>query len=310
MVDLSICIVNWNAREHLRRCLASLDGHVGVATREIIVVDNASSDDSAEMVRREFPQVRLIAAGENLGFGRANNRAFAEARGRYLFALNPDTIVLENACDVLVRFADAHPDAGVVGPKLLNSDGSVQRSCWRGFPSLRTALVDALYLWRFAPSLAWVPPNETSAEGETATVVDHILGAAMLVRAEIYRTVGGMDEGFFLFFEETDWCFRIGRQGWKVYFVPEAEIIHLGQRSVHLDPEGTMPKFYENLVRFYRDHQSTSSLRAAALKSIIALACLIRIGLWTWRGRLAAGRDQARRMRRSYGQVLRQLSLF
>ena len=119
-----------------------------------------------------------------------------------------------------------------------------------------------------------------------------------------------MDESFFLFLEETDWCYRIGQRGWKVYFLPQAEIVHVGQQSVHLDPESTMPKFYENFVRFYRTHRSRSALRTAALKSVIALACAIRIGLWTWRGRFGAAGDHARRMRRGYGRVLRRLALF
>jgi hypothetical protein len=215
------------------------------------------------------------------------------------------------AFDQLVAFADGRTDAGVVGPKLLNPDGSLQRSCWRGYPSLSMALVDALYLWKIVPGLGWVQQTEIAEqELDRVLVVDHVLGAAMLVRADIYRRVGGMDEGIFLFLEETEWCYRIQQCGWKVYFVPESQIVHIGQQSVHKNPERTLPELYKNFVRFYRKHQSDSAVRIWTLKGIIALACLIRIGLWTWRSRKADGRAQARRMRAGYARVLRQLSSY
>jgi GT2 family glycosyltransferase len=311
MVDLSVCIVNWNTREHLRNCLRSIYEDAPAAACQVIVVDNASSDDSVAMVDSEFPQVRLIASTENLGFARANNRAFAVAEGRYLLMLNPDTLVRPGTFDRLVAFADGSADAGVVGPKLLNPDGSLQRSCWRGYPSLRMALVDALYLWRVAPNMSWVRQIEIP-EDELKRVleVDHVLGAAMLVRADVYCRVGGMDEGIFLFLEETEWCFRIQNSGWKVYFVPDAQIVHIGQQSVHKNPERTLPELYGNYVRFYRQHRSDSAVRIAALKGVIAMACLIRVGLWSWRTRSAAGRDHARRMRSGYATVVRRLGSY
>jgi GT2 family glycosyltransferase len=311
MVDMSVCIVNWNTREHLRNCLRSIYARPWTTCNEVIVVDNASSDGSVDMVRAEFPRARLIASPENLGFARANNRAFEVASGRYLLMLNPDTIVEPQSFDALVAFADDCPDAGVVGPKLLNPDRSLQRSCWRGYPSLRVALVDALYLWRLAPGLSWVRQTEIpECELVDTLPVDHVLGAAMLVRTDIYRRIGGMDEGIFLFLEETEWCYRIHKSGWRVMFFPGAQIVHIGQQSVHKNPERALPEYYKNFVRFYRMHQSDSAVRIAALKGIIATACLVRIGLWTWRGRAPDRRAHAQRMRAGYARVLRQLGSY
>lgn len=308
MVDVSVCIVSWNTRDHLRNCLRSIFARPWTARIEVIVVDNASADGSAEMVRAEFPHVQLLASPGNLGFARANNRAFEVATGRYLLLLNPDTLVEPGSIDALVAFADVRQDAGVVGPKLLNADRSPQRSCWRGYPSVRRALVDALYLWRLAPWLNLVRQTEIP-EHELAITqpVDHVLGAAMLVRAETYRRVGGMDEGLFLFLEETEWCYRIRQNGWKVYFHPAARVVHIGQQSVHKNPECTLPEYYKNLVRFYRRHQTDSLLHVASLKGVIATACLNRIWLWVWRGRSAAERPHAQRMCAGYARVLRHL---
>lgn len=306
-MDLTIIIVNWNTREMLANCLDSIFADEHGVMFEVIVVDNASQDGSVDMVRGEFPGVQLIANSENLGFARANNQALPLAKGRCILLLNSDTVVLPGALRELVRYLDEHPQVGVVGPKLLHPDGTTQRSCWLGFPSLRFAFVDALYLWRFVPrsrlvrssGLLEIPDNEPLE-------VDHILGAAMMVRHDVVKQVGGMDEGFFLFLEETDWCYRIRKAGWKIHFLPMAEIIHFGQQSVHQNPERTLPEKYRNYVRFYSEHEDPSGLQKMILRGIIVIAGLLRIGLWTWRGRVAEQREHARRMRRGYWKVVRQ----
>lgn len=310
-IDLSVCIVNWNHADLLRQGLAALRETETHLRREIIVVDNGSSDGSAAMVRELHPDVNLIEAGENLGYGRALNRAFAVASGRYILALNDDTRVLPGACDTLVEFAERHADAGVVAPRILNPNGTLQRSSWRGFPSLGSALSDALYLWRLAPWLPFVKRSEASGDDcLEPRAVDHVLGAAMLLRSEVVRTLGGMHEKFFLFLDDTEWCLRIKRAGWQVYVVPRAQIVHLGQQSVHLDPDHTMPELYRSLVRFHREHYDRSSTYLAALKAIIAVACLLRIGLWSHRARDQAERPRALRLRRGYRRVLRELGSY
>jgi len=311
MVDLSLCIVSCNQRDLLAAGLAAIRDTGGDLRIEVIVVDNASTDGSADMVRESFPSVRLVASSENLGYARALNRAFAAARGRYLLALNDDTRVLPAACQSLVEFADRNPDVGVIAPRILNPDGSVQRSNWRGFPSLRSALIEALYLWRIAPWLPFVRYSEASATAAPEPYpVDHVLGAAMMIRAEVVEAVGGMSEEYFLFLEETEWCRRIARAGWRICVVPRAEIVHVGQQSVHTAPERTMPELYRNLVRFQRDHCGRSPAYLAALKAIVGLACLVRIGLWSRRAREQAQRTKAESMRRGYWRVLREISSY
>jgi N-acetylglucosaminyl-diphospho-decaprenol L-rhamnosyltransferase len=304
--DLSVCIVSWNTRELLRGCLDSIHGQQWQSSLEVIVVDNASTDGSAAMVRREFPQVRLIANSHNFGFARGSNQAFTQAHGRYALVLNSDIAVKPGALDSMVRFMDRHPDAGMIGCELLNPDGSPQRSCWRGFPSLSTALGDALYLWRLAPSLAWGPANlRRQTDSGEPVEVDHLLGACMMVRREVIAQVGGMNEGLFLFLEDTEWCYRLRANSWKIYYVPSAQMIHFGQGSVHQNPEQTLPEQYRNFVWFYRTHAQPSAARVGMLKLVVLLASLLRVVLWTWRARVASKRDQARRMRSGYWEVAR-----
>lgn len=306
-MDLSIVIVNWNTQRLLRDCLASIIEKQWASSLEVIVVDNASSDGSVEMVNQNFAQVRVIANRENVGFARANNQGFKIASGRYVLLLNSDTVVLTESLDALVRFMDEHSDAGMVGSKVLNPDRSLQRSCWRGYPSLKMAVIDAFYLWRLLPDHPWVRLMEIpERELDRTLQVDHVLGASMMVRREIIEQIGGMAENIFLFLEETEWCFRFQKHGWKVYFYPGAEIIHFGQQSVHKNPERTLPEKYRNFMWFYRNFMNPSAIQKALLKVTFALAGVIRMGLWTWRGRRADEREQAARMRRGYWLVVKQ----
>jgi len=307
MLDVSICIVNWNTRELLANCLHSIFADDQRVTFDVIVVDNASHDTSPDMVRADFPQVHLIANNENLGFARANNQAFSLAKGRHVLLLNSDTIVLQDALLKMVKYLDEHQLIGVVGPKLLNLDRTLQRSCWRGFPSLRSAFVAAFYLWRLVPHSRLVQSTESlDIPDDKPIEVDHVLGACMLVRREVINQVGGMDEELFLFLEETEWCYRIKKRGWEVHFLPWAEIIHVGQQSVHQNPEQTLPEKYRNYVWFYKKYENPSKMQLALLKLVTISAGLLRMGLWTWRSRSASQRDQARRMRSGYRKVVKQ----
>ncbi len=306
-MDLSIIIVNWNTRQLLQNCLASIFEKEWTSSLEVIVVDNASGDSSVEMVKQKFKQVRIIANNENVGFARANNQGFKIASGRYILLLNSDTEVLAGSLDALVKFMDEHPDAGMVGSKVLNADRSLQRSCWRGYPSLRMAVIDAFYLWRLLPNHPWVCSIEIPEKELDQTLqVDHVLGASMMVRREIIEQIGGMAENIFLFLEETEWCFRFQKHGWKIYFYPGAEVIHFGQQSVHKNPERTLPEKYRNFMWFYRNFMNPSIIQKALLKVTFALAGAIRIGLWVWRGRRADERELAIRMCRGYWQVVKQ----
>ncbi|MFC1568360.1 glycosyltransferase family 2 protein [Candidatus Margulisiibacteriota bacterium] len=205
MKDLSIIILNMNNRPLLEKCLTSIYQQTQRISLEVIVVDNASSDGSQEMVESRFPQVKLIANQKNLGFSKANNQGLKVFNARYAMLLNDDTEVKPGALDKLVEFMDKHPEVGACGPKLLNADGSLQRQ-------------GGLLSRRFWRSRKPVP-------------VDFVIGAALLVRKEVIDEVGTMDENLFFYNDDLDWCLSIREAGWPVYFVPEAGIMHYGGYS-------------------------------------------------------------------------------
>lgn len=226
-VLLSVIIVSWNTRALLERCLHSLSEIKLAGPFEIIVVDNASSDGSVEMVRERFPSARIIANAENLGFARANNLGIQAARGRYLLLLNPDTEVPPETLPVLIRFMESHPEVGVVGPKLVNGQGIVQGGAAGHAPSLKTVLNHALFLDRLFPRWCpgvWLWPG--AYHTETSIKVDWVSGAAMLVRASVVQQVGGLDEAYFMYAEDIEWCGRISKAGWKIVCLPSVHVVH------------------------------------------------------------------------------------
>ena len=226
MVDLSIVIVSWNVRDLLRRCLQSVvteaqpspdDGvfRLGDWEVEILVVDNASTDGSSEMVRDEFPQILLIANDENRGFTAANNQGLALSQGRYLLLLNPDTEIVGDALAAMIGYAQANGEVGALGPRLLNTDSSPQSSR-RRFPTFSTALVESTVVQE------WWDDNRilrryymADTPDDAIQRVDWVVGACLLVRRQAYEQVGGLDEGFFMYSEELDWCRRIKSAGWE-----------------------------------------------------------------------------------------------
>ncbi len=255
MIDLSIIIVSWNVRDLLRRCLASVYA-AWPAERplEVIVVDNGSGDGSVEMVRREFPNVQLIVNQDNLGFTRANNQGISASRGRYVLLLNPDTEVLDGALTTMVEYLDAHPRVGVVGPRLLYPDGCVQSSR-RRFPTLATAFLESTILHQ------WFPDNRAARyyhmldqPDDRVQVVDWLVGACLMVRRQAIYEVGYLDEGFFMYSEELDWCRRIKERGWEVVYLPTARVVHYeGKSSEQVIPARHL-HFQRSKVRYFRKH--------------------------------------------------------
>jgi GT2 family glycosyltransferase len=228
--DCSVVIVNTNTRHLLIPCLRSLFDNTEKSSLEVFVVDNNSSDGSVDAIEVEFPQVKLIANDRNRGFTEANNQAIPHCTGRYIYCLNPDTLVLDRAVDILVEFMDKHLEAGAVGSNLLNPDLSLQPTC-RAFITPGWMILKHLFPKRLFPKLAgqWFPeyfPHDHIRE------VDWVIGASIMVRRQTLEDVGLKDERYFIFHEETDWCFRIKKAGWKVYFVPQARIIHYGGQTV------------------------------------------------------------------------------
>lgn len=229
--ELTVVIVSHNTRDLLRECLRSLAAAGDRVPLRVIVVDNASRDDSPAMVRREFPGVELAANPDNVGYSRAVNQALRVARGPYALVLNPDILVRPGSLDRLVSFMEEHPRAGVAGGKLLNPDGSLQHSC-RTFYTLRTLLYRRTVLGKIFPR-SRVIRDHLMADWDHAAAreVDWVLGACMMVRREAIHDVGLMDERFFLYFEDVDWCYRMNRRGWKVWYVPDAVMVHHHRRE-------------------------------------------------------------------------------
>ncbi len=245
--DLSIVIVSWNTCDLLDACLHSalVEAEAAGLAAEIYVVDNNSTDQSVEMVRQRYPSVKLIENKHNPGFAKANNQALALATGRYHLLLNPDTYVLEDGFGVLVRFMDEHPEAGAAGARLLNADGSLQCSCSPEPTLVREA-------WRLF-HLDELRPLGSYSMVEWPTdrprLVDVVQGAAMIVRATVVQQVGLLDEGYFMYSEEVDWCTRIRRAGWQIYWTPQARIIHYGGQSARQIADAMFLQLYRGKVQ-------------------------------------------------------------
>lgn len=245
---------------------------------EIIVIDNASTDGSAAMVKQEFPHVVLIENMENRGFAAANNQGMAVAKGRYVLLLNSDTIVLADAIDKAVLFADAHPDAAVVGCRVLNSDMSLQPTCFM-FPSLLNMLLASTYLYKIFPRSKFFGREQmTWWDRNDARQVDVVTGCFMLVRKSAIDQAGPMDERFFMYGEETDWCYRFKRAGWKAMFTPSAQIIHLGgASSARIKPEMRL-QLAGSVLLFFRKHKGWVQYAFASF--FTAIFFLVRIPYW------------------------------
>ena len=248
-------VVNYNVREFLRQSLLSLRKAVAPLAAEIFVVDNASDDGSVEMIRREFPGVQLIVNRENAGFARANNQALRQASGRFVVLLNPDTVVPEDTFTAIRAFFDKHPETGMVGCKVLNPDGTLQLACRRSFPTpwvafTRLSGVSQLFpksRWFGRYNLTYLPENETAE-------VEAISGSFMAVRAQALRQVGLLDERFFLYGEDLDWCFRMRAAGWKIHYFPGTQIIHFKGESAKQSDLDNLRLFYQAMGQFVRKH--------------------------------------------------------
>lgn len=292
---LTVVIVSWNTRELLRACLSSLQaelarleletGEEKGQVAEVYLVDNASADGSAQMAREEHPWVHLIANEDNRGFAKANNQAFALAKGRYVLLLNPDTEVKPGALKVLIDFLKDHPKAAIVAPQLLNSDGSVQRSC-REFPTFKGMLYELIGLSRLFPNNAEFRRYKMlDFDHDVERTVDQPEGACLLVRREIFETIGTLDEGFFMLFEEVDWCFRIVKAGWEIWFTPRAQVVHHYGQSIKQVKVPMIISSHKGLYRFWHKHYrgNRAWLDGFAYVSLMALAYL-RIAAYKIKG--------------------------
>jgi len=296
VVSLSTIIVNWNTRELLAHCLHALECLPVDLRSDVIVVDNASTDGSAEMVGRRFPWVQLIPCDRNLGFGAANNLALRQARGRYVLLLNPDTEVRPGAIETLARFLDDHPQTGVVGTMLLNPDGTLQPSChdYYSFTNslLHNRLVERLTdRWKVAPAQQSGQPTE----------VDWMTGACLLARRSVLSAVGGFDLDYFLYAEEIDLQFRVRELGWSIVYVPSPGVVHYGGQSARQAPLAATFHDYRGRWLFVRKHQSAWLAGAYLAKTVFALGCWLTY--WAARQAINPGAEN-RRQRQAYWQLL------
>ena len=307
-MDLSIIVVNWNVKDLLRDCLNSLltatQTSPHVAT-EIIVVDSASTDGSPQMVRGEFPQVQLVASTENLGYANGNNYGVDLAQGRYLFLLNPDTVVEPDAPALMVDYLDSHPDVGALGPQLLWPDGSVQSSR-RRFPTVGSLFWESTLLGQWFPDNRHIRRYHTADQSPDQTQpVDWVVGAAILIRREAWQQVGPIEADFFMYFEETDWCRRCAQAGWQIHYLPVAKITHFEGKS-------SEQVFADRTIRFQR-----SKIRYTRKYFGVGWAVALRIFLWctfafqwaeeTAKWLIGHRRTLRRERMTAYGQVLRSL---
>jgi GT2 family glycosyltransferase len=303
-MDLSIIIVNWNVCDLLRRCLSSLDGPLtsGLAA-EAIVVDCASSDDSVEMVRREFPWVRLIASEKNLGYAGGNNLGVAGANGRCVLILNPDTEIVGDALEKMIRYLDENLEVGVVGPGLRYPDGTLQSSR-RRYPSLGTAFFESTLLHQWFPNsrvvrryyLADYPANQVQP-------VDWLVGAALMIRGEAWQRVGPLDEGFFMYFEELDWCRRCRAAGWEIHYLPTAQILHYEGKSSEQVLTARTIRFQRSKLRYYRKYHG--QIWALAIRLFLLATFAFQLGEESLKWLLGHKRELRQKRMTSYWQVLR-----
>lgn len=250
-IDLSIIVVNWNTRDLLTQCLQSVYDTTSNLDLEVVVVDNASTDGSQAMVRQQFPHIHLIANRENVGFARANNQAMRVSKGRYALLLNSDALLLANAVQVVISLAEANPQAGIIGAQLLNPDGSFQAS-HTPFPNLWQEFLILSDAGRMLYG-HWYP-SRGPQEDKGPQMVDYVEGACMLVRREAFEDVGGLDEGYFMYAEEVDWCYAMREKGWQVWYQPAAQVIHLGGGSSQSRRTQREADLYRSRVRFFRKH--------------------------------------------------------
>ena len=270
MSDVSIVIVSYNGRDVLERCLSEVAG----GPHEVIVVDNASTDGSAELARERFPSVRLVALGENVGFGAANNEGMRIASGRYFLLLNSDAWPVADAIERLVAFAERRPEVGVAGPRLRSLDGSVQISV-RGFPTLWRLATEYFFLRKLAPGTPLL--NAFYGAGfdyESEREAEFLMGAVLLLRRDAVEQVGGFDPSFFLFSEETDLCYRMRKAGWKVVFTPEAEFVHVGGASARREWGRMYREQLRSHLRFFAKHEGLR--RAEQARKLLVLALRLR----------------------------------
>lgn len=273
---LSIVIVSWNTRDLLAGCLDSISHALAagkISGVEVIVVDNASHDGTVDLLARRFPWVRLIQNQDNVGFARANNQAIEESQGEYVLLLNSDTELYSGALETLVDWMDEHPAVGAAGPRLLNPDGSLQTSCYP-FPTVARELWRLFHLDVLRPYGVY---DMTGWSLDRPRAVDVLLGACLLLRRAVLEQVGLLDETYFMYSEEVDLCYRIRQQGWLIYWVPQAQMLHYGGQSTRQVANEMFLRLYQSKLHYFAKHHGR--LAAEAYKLVLVASALGRLAV-------------------------------
>jgi GT2 family glycosyltransferase len=269
-IDVSIVIVSWNTCDLLEECLESIKEEAGDIVIEVIVVDNASSDGSADMVEKEFPSVRVIRNEENIGFAGASNHGIRESNGRYVLLLNPDTVILDGAVEKTVEFMDNETNAGIATCKVLNADRSFQICYGEQFPGLWMLITGGSSL-RSAFKFLFSDSSISEYDIHRSHPVEWVMGAFMMIRREVVRQIGLLDESFFMYGEEPDYCYRARKYGWEMWYTNEGEIIHLGGESTNqIKQRSVIDWLMTNYFKFFTKH-----------RSLFYLVCCYMVGLFS-----------------------------
>lgn len=278
-MDISVVIVNWNTKSILRDCLKSVYEQTKSVNFEVIVIDNASADGSVDMIKNDFSQVILIKNKKNKGFAAANNQGIAKSKGRYILLLNSDTVILDKAIQKVIDFADSHPQAAVTGCRVLNPDKTLQPTCFM-FPSVLNMLLSTSYLYKLFPKNKFFGRERMTWWDRTnVRQVDVATGCFMLIRCDAIEQIGTMDEQFFMYAEETDFCFRIKQAGYKNMFTPDAQIIHLGGQSTDQVKKAMTIQKQNSILQFIKKHNGPFVYRTACLLTVLFFA--IRLPVWS-----------------------------
>ncbi len=303
MLDLSIIIVSWNVAELLAACLDSILKNTSSSLQiEIIVVDSGSTDNTIGMLKGSYPEIHLVENTENIGFVRGNNIGLKLAQGRYILLLNPDTEIIGDTLHEMVNYLEANPAVGIVGPHTLNTDGTTQ-STRRRFPTVTTGIFEATWLQKYAHRTVLERYYVQDQPDDGVFEVDWVQGSALMARREIYDQLGGLDEGFYMYSEELDWCRRAKLAGWQVVYLGTAHIIHHGGKSSEQVVAQRDIHFHQSKLRYYRKYHG--ALVAHGLRLAIILLYLWQIGLESVKALLGHKRTMRQNRVKQYLQVLR-----
>jgi hypothetical protein len=289
-VTLSVVIVTYNSSLFLTDCLTSVLRQGGTLAYEVIVVENASTDRSLDILRGQFPAARVIRNSANRGFTAANNQAIEAATGKYILLLNPDTVVHAGCLEIMVRFMDAHQEAGAAGPKICNEDGSLQRTGVT-FPSLWNVFVESLFLDDLFPSSRIFGQHRRLYDNpDLVHDVDYLQGSCLCIRRRALDDAGFLDEDFFMYFEETDICYRLKQHGWKILYNPSASIVHAGGSGGTFYGKQQLVEFHRSYLTFLRKHEP--SARRLVFRIVLLFRSAVRMFLFVLGSMVPSRREE------------------